>query len=120
MTKFIYPTHIALFLDCCQRVLRAEQRLLDELTAAGFACTAADWQFTLPAVHQFLFTQLPAAAAPEYRQFIQQLYASDLNQRLRELGAEITLADNQSKVHRSLYCLRRLPPTQTTSALNPR
>jgi hypothetical protein len=100
---------IALFLDCCQRVLRAEQQLLDELTAAGFACTAAGWQFTLPTVHKFLRAQLPADVAPDYRQFIQQLYASDLNQRLRELGAEIAVADNQSKVHRSRYCLRRLP-----------
>jgi hypothetical protein len=100
---------IALLLDCCQRVLRAEQQLLDELTSTGFACAAADWQFTLPAVHKFLLRQLPADVAPEYRQFIRQLYASDLNQRLGELGAEIALADNQGKVHRSHYWLRRLP-----------
>jgi hypothetical protein len=90
-------------------VLRAEQQILGQLTGAGFICAAGDWQFTLPAVHKFLLTQLPVAAAPEYQQFVQQLYASDLNQRLHELGAEIVLSDNQGKVHRSRYCLRRLP-----------
>lgn len=99
---------IALLLDCCQRVLRAEQQLLDQLTAAGFACAVDDWQFTLPAVHKFLLTQLPADVEPEYQQFIQHLYASDLNQRLRELGAEMALADNQGNIHLSRYCLRRL------------
>jgi hypothetical protein len=103
------PPTIALLLDCCQRVLRAEQPLIEQLTAAGFACGAADWQFTLPDVHKFLLSQLSADEAVDYPPFIQQLYASDLNQRLRELGAEIALADNQGKVHRSLHCLRRLP-----------
>ena len=100
---------IALLLDCCQRVLRAEQPLIAQLLAAGFPCTAADWQFTLPAVHKFLFAQLPVDERCDYRQFIRQLYASDLNQQLRELGAEIALADNQGKIHLSRYCLRRLP-----------
>ena len=100
---------IVLLLDCCLRVLRAEPRLIAQLTAAGFVCAAADWQFSLPAVHKFLLTQLPVDVAPEYRQFIRQLYASDLNQRLGELGAEITLLDNQGKVHLSRYRLRRLP-----------
>jgi hypothetical protein len=103
------PPAVALLLDCCQRVLRAEQPLIAQLTAAGFVCAAADWQFSLPAVNNFLLSQLPEGDAPEYRQFIQQLYASDLNQRLGELGAEIALLDNQAKVHRSLYGLRRLP-----------
>ncbi len=103
------PPAIVLLLDCCLRVLRAEPRLVAQLTAAGFQCGAGDWQFTLPAVHKFLLRQLPADVAPEYRQFIRQLYASDLNQRLGEQGAEIALADNQGKVHRSRYWLRRLP-----------
>ncbi|MBP8184853.1 MAG: hypothetical protein KAX95_03140 [Pseudomonas sp.] len=102
------PPAIALLLDCCQRVLRAEPRLIAQLTAAGFVCAAGDWQFRLPAVHRFLLTQLPVAEAPEYPQFIQQLYASDLNQRLRALGAEMALADNQGNIHLSRYCLRRL------------
>jgi hypothetical protein len=102
------PPAIALLLDCCQRVLRAEQQFLGQLTGAGFSCAAGNWQFTLPAVHKFLLSQLPVAVAPEYQQFVQQLYASDLNQRLRALGAEIVLSDNQGKAHRSCYCLRRL------------
>jgi hypothetical protein len=99
---------IALLLDCCQRVLRAEQEFIGQLTAAGFVCTAGDWQFGLPAVHRFLLSQLPVDVAPEYPQFVQQLYASDLNQRLRALGAEMALADNQGNIHLSRYCLRRL------------
>jgi hypothetical protein len=116
MKSFYHPTAVALLLDCCQRVLRAEQPLIAQLTAAGFVCAAADWQFSLPAVHNFLLSQLPEGDAPEYRQFIQQLYASDLNQRLGELGGEIVLADNQGNIHLSRYCLRRLPGSVAPSS----
>lgn len=102
---------IALLLDCCQRVLRAEQGLIGQLAAAGFACVARDWQFKLPALHCYICMQLPSTEAPTYRQFLQQLYASDLNQRLREQGAEIALLDNHGKVSRSLYGLRCLSST---------
>jgi hypothetical protein len=97
-------------------VLRAEQQILGQLTGAGFICAAGDWQFTLPALQQFLLSQMPAEQSTAYPQFIQQLYASDLNQRLRELGAEIALRDNQGKVHRSCYCLRRLPGSVAPSS----
>jgi hypothetical protein len=99
---------VALLLDYCQRVLRAEQRLITQLTAAGFVCSAANWQFSLPALQQFLLSQMPAEQAADYPQFVQQLYASDLNQRLGELGGEIALAENQGNIHLSRYCLRRL------------
>jgi hypothetical protein len=112
----VLPPAIALFLDCCQRVLRAEQGLIGQLAAAGFACDDGDWQFKLPALHCFICTQLPSMAAPTYRQFLQQLYASDLNQRLRELGAEIALLDNHGKVSRSLYGLRGLRGLPSASA----
>ena len=102
------PPAIALLLACCQRVLRAEQGLIGQLAAAGFVCAACDWQFKLPALHCFICSQLSPTTAPTYRQFLQQLYASDLNQRLRELGAEIALLDNHGKVSRSLYGLRCL------------
>jgi hypothetical protein len=99
---------IALLFDSCQRVLGAEQELIAQLTAAGFVCSAGHWQFSLPALQQFLLSQLPAEQAVDYPLFVQQLYASDLNQRLRELGAEMALADNQGNIHQSRYCLRRL------------
>ncbi len=95
--------------DCCRRLLRADQPLIAQLLAAGFECAAGDWQFSLPDLHDFLQAQLPVDQRCDYRQFIRQLYASDLNQRLAQLGAEIALADNQGKIHRSRYCLRRLP-----------
>jgi hypothetical protein len=101
---------VALLLDYCQRVLRAEQGLITQLTAAGFVCSAANWQFSLPALQQFLLSQMPAEQAADYPQFVQQLYASDLNQRLRELRAEMALSDNQGKVHpnrKGLNTLRR-------------
>lgn len=99
---------IALLLDCCQRVLRAEPRLIGQLTVAGFVCAAGAWQFQLPALHAYLLTQLPPGSGPGYRQFLQQLYGSDLNSQLRLAGAEIALLDNQAKVSRSRYCLRLL------------
>lgn len=95
--------------DCCQRLLCGDQQLIAQLLAAGFQCGAGDWQFSLSDLHGYLQSQLPADERCDYRRFIQQLYASDLNQRLRELGAEIALADNQGKIHLSRYCLRRLP-----------
>jgi hypothetical protein len=99
---------IALLLTCCQRVLRAEPAVISQLSAAGFVCSAANWQFSLPALQQFLLSQLPAEQGLDYPQFIQQLYASDLNQRLHALGAEMAVLDNQGNIHLSRYCLRLL------------
>jgi hypothetical protein len=101
---------IALLLACCQRVLRADLAFIAQLSAAGFVCSAGYWQFSLPVLQQFLLSQLPAEEAVDYPQFIQQLYASDLNQRLHLLEAEMALADNQGNIHLSHYCLRRLAP----------
>lgn len=98
------------FLDCCQRVLGGDAALIEQLRAQGFACAPGEWRFTLPALHGFLAPQLAADPALEYRAFIQQLFASSINQRLRERGAQIAIADNQGKVSASLYCLRRLQP----------
>lgn len=100
---------IALMFDCCQRVLRGDQQLLSQLRTAGFECAAGGWQFSLPDLHGFLQAQLPTDECCDYQQFIRRLYASDINHRLCEQGAEIALADNQGKIHRSRYCLRCLP-----------
>lgn len=97
------------FLDCCERILRGDAVLIDQLCAAGFTCAPASWAFTLPALHAFLAAQLGDGAAPEYRAFVRQLFASPINLRLREQGAEIAIADNRGKVSASRYCLRRLP-----------
>ena len=53
-------------------------------------------------------TRLPPGERVDYTGFLRELYASDLNTRLRDLGAEIAIVDNHGKVDSSLYCLRRL------------
>lgn len=100
---------VQLFLDCCERIVRGDAALIEQLHAQGFACAPAEWRFTLPALHGFLAPRLATDPALEYRAFVQQLFASSINQQLREHGAEIAIADNQGKVSTSLYCLRRLP-----------
>lgn len=97
------------FLDCCQRILHGDATLIGQLRAEGFACAPASWTFSLLALHAFLAPQLAGGDALEYRAFVRQLFASQINLRLREHGAEIAIADNRGKVSASLYCLRRLP-----------
>lgn len=93
------------FLSCCERVLRDDAQLLEQLRAHGFACTAGRWEFGLPALHGYL----GGGHGVAYRDWLQRLYASDINARLRQLGAEIAILDNRGKVDFSLYGLRRLP-----------
>lgn len=95
------------FLSCCLPILQGDPFVIDELRSAGFDCSLAAWSFTLPALHVFLTEQRQLTLT--YKAFIQQLFASDINLRLREHGAEIAIADNQGKVNSSRYCLRRLP-----------
>ena len=108
-----FPVNLAMpdatepFLAYCLSVLQGDPFVIDELRFAGFDCSPAAWSFTLPALHAFLTEHLHVTLA--YKAFIQQLFASDINLRLREHGAEIAIADNQGKVNSSRYCLRRLP-----------
>lgn len=95
------------FLACCHAVLLGDPSAIEELRSAGFDCALAAWSFTLPALHAFLTEHLHVTL--DYKAFIQQLFASDINLRLREHGAEIAIADNRGKVNSSRYCLRRLP-----------
>ncbi|MBC9250894.1 hypothetical protein A9179_11455 [Pseudomonas alcaligenes] len=82
---------------------------IQALQEQGFACAEDEWRFSLPALHAWLTERLPGAAAVSYAQFCQELFASEINQRLRQQGAEIAIADNRGKISLSLYCLRRLP-----------
>jgi hypothetical protein len=101
---------LALLFDGCQAVLQGDEVFVALLRDQGFVCGPGYWQFRLPALHGFVQVQLPVAQQPDYPRFLQQLYASDLNSRLRELGAEIAIVDNHGKVDSSLYCLSRLDP----------
>lgn len=96
------------FLSCCERVLHGDAQLLEQLRGHGFACAAGYWEFGLPALHGYLSGE----HGGDYRRWLQRLYASDINARLRRLGAEIAILDNRGKVGASRYCLRRLPPEE--------
>jgi hypothetical protein len=92
------------FIECCEAVLRGDAPLLEQLRAEGFTCEPGGWTFSLPELHRYL----DAGQGRDYRRWLKQLYASDTNTRLRELGAEIAILDNRGKVDASLYGLRRL------------
>jgi hypothetical protein len=93
------------FFDCCEAVLCGDAQLLEQLRAYGFSCESGGWTFSLPELHRYL----DARQGMAYRRWRKQLYASDINTRLRGLGAEIVILDNRGKVDASLYGLRRLP-----------
>ncbi|MGE8498519.1 MAG: hypothetical protein ACN6O6_13510 [Pseudomonas sp.] len=101
-------TPVGFFLGCCERLLRGDAELIALLRRQGFVCGPSAWQFSLPALHRFLRGHLAAQDALEYPQFRRQLFTSDLNTRLRALGAEIVIVDNRGKVDASVYGLCRL------------
>lgn len=90
------------FFAQCQAVLAGDTALLAQLQAAGFDCQAGYWAFRLPQLQQWLAPQM------DYPRFRLALYASELNARLKALGGEIAITDNQGNSDLSLYCLRRL------------
>lgn len=92
------------FLDCCEAVLRGDAQLLEQLRAEGFSCAPGSWTFSLSELHRYL----TAGQGMTYRRWLKQLYASDTNTRLRDLGAEIVIVDNRGKADASLYGLRRM------------
>lgn len=97
------------FLECCGLVLAGDAAFIARLREQSFTCAEGEWRFTLPALHAWLTGRLQGAEQVPYAQFCQELFASDINQRLREQGAQIAIADNRGKISLSLYCLRRLP-----------
>ncbi|MBM7059491.1 hypothetical protein JQX08_02110 [Pseudomonas sp. UL073] len=97
-------TPLAALQDCCEQVLQGDAATLQALQAAGFDCRVGYWAFGLPE----LYRHLGGGDDASYRRWLQQLYAGDLNTRLRELGAEIAILDNRGKVALNRYCLRRL------------
>lgn len=99
---------VGFFLGCCERLLRDDGELIDLLRGLGFVCGPGEWQFSLPALHGFLRGQMAVDECPAYRVFRQQLFASDVNTRLREQGAEIVIVHNLARADQSTYGLRRL------------
>jgi hypothetical protein len=107
---------LALLFDGCRAVLSGDQVGIARLRAAGFVCATAAWQFRLPALHAYLMTRLPPGERVDYPGFLRELYASDLNARLGELGAEVAIVDNLGKVNASLYCLRSCEKIERNAA----
>lgn len=100
---------VEVFLQCCNLLLAGDTSFVTRLQKQGFVCAEGEWLFTLPTLHAWLMDPLQRAEQVPYAQFCQELFASDINQRLRQQGAEIAIADNRGKISLSLYCLRRLP-----------
>lgn len=96
------------FLECCTLVLAGDEAFIARLRECGFVCESGAWRFTLPALHELLAARLGGTTQVPYAQFCQELFASEINLRLRAQGAEIAIAENHGKISRSLYCLRRL------------
>jgi len=63
------------------------------------------WCFTLPNLYDFLCKQDEAFNQINYNKFRQLIFNSAVNKTIKELGAEITIVDNQAKVDRSVYAL---------------
>lgn len=63
------------------------------------------WCFTVPDLHAFLQAQDDAFRAIDYKQFRHALFKSPINQRIKPLGAEITIIGNRRNVDRSNYAL---------------
>jgi hypothetical protein len=63
------------------------------------------WCFTLPDLYFFLQHQDAVYNSIDYKQFRQLIFNSPINQTVKLLGAEITIADNRAKVDQSTYAL---------------
>ena len=63
------------------------------------------WTFTLPDLHAFLQRHDDVFYALDYKPFQQLLFRSPVNQRLKQYGAQIVIADNRNKVDKSIYAL---------------
>jgi len=70
-----------------------------------FSVAQGRWCFTLPDLYLFLQHQDPAFTRIDYKIFRQSVFNSPINDRVKSLGAEIVIADNQASVDRSTYAL---------------
>ncbi|GAA3921552.1 hypothetical protein [Litoribacillus peritrichatus] len=68
-------------------------------------------QFTLPNVHRFFTEDQPEFKSLTYKEFRQGLFNSPINERLKEIDAEIVITDNQRKVDLSSYAIQLRHPT---------
>lgn len=89
-----------------ERVARQDSHQLQRLAQEPrFRVEPGRWCFTLPELHAFLQAEDASFRAIDYKRFRQALFNSPINQRIKRLGAEITIADNRSKVDQSSYAL---------------
>ena len=89
-----------------QRVANKEQEELKNLYGySDFKLETNNWYFTLPNLFSYLLSQNIIDREVSYTQFRKQLFNSPINQKLKELGAEVKLYDNKTNVDKSEYVL---------------
>lgn len=89
-----------------QRVANKEQEELKNLYGySGFKLETNNWYFTLPNLFSYLLSQNIIDREVSYTQFRKQLFNCPINQKLKELGAEVKLYDNKTNVDKSEYVL---------------
>ncbi len=71
----------------------------------SFSVSNERWCFTLPDLYFFLRYQGSEFSRTEYKQFLQLIFNSLINQTVKTYGAEITIIKNLGKVDKSSYAL---------------
>ena len=89
-----------------ENVARKDATQLKRLSEApAFRIEQGRWYFTLPDLYAFLQQHDASFSDLDYKQFRRRLYTCPINQTLKALGAEVTVADNRTKVDESVYAL---------------
>jgi len=89
-----------------QQVARRDGEQLAKLSREPrFTIEHDRWVFSLPDLYDYLTGQEAAFNGIDYARFRKLVFNSPVNQAVRSLGAQVTIADNTGKVDRSRYAL---------------
>ena len=93
-------------IDFFMQVAKKDKVQLNKIKQAQcFSIDEFHWNFTLPELHAFLQHHESVFTNITYKQFRKLIFNSPVNQTTKSYGAEITIADNQTKVDKSSYSL---------------
>ncbi len=94
------------------RLLDGDETLIGGMTEQGgdIKKKGAVWYFSLPSFFVVLQNLYPAFALTRYPAFRKALFASPVNQTLKDVGWQISLSENYGKVDQNIYCLRPVDP----------
>ena len=67
-----------------------------------------EWQFSLPAFFSVIQLVYPHFRQLDYPAFRKLLFASPVNQYLKDAGWQVNLKENKGKTDLNIYCLTRL------------